>query len=189
MFKYVQVCFTSANAFLVLKIASFSTSLFQNAAHSFLSISGLLQAHKSLYKPVSGNLGQEIIFPLILEGCMWAKNRVTSCRRVSNRKSIGREIWRGWQGPGHVGPRRPWEDFSKRWGWLLLCCWKRVFAMTSVFSWQSSISLCPASFCTPRPNLPVIPGISWLPTFAFQSPIMKRTFFLGVSSRRSCRSS
>ena len=61
--------------------------------------------------------------------------------------------------------------------------------MTSVFSWENSISLCPASFCTPRPNLPVTPGISWLPTFAFQSPIMKRTSFLGVSSRRSCRSS
>ena len=27
--------------------------------------------------------------------------------------------------------------------------------MTSVFSWQNSISFCPASFCTPRPNLPV----------------------------------
>ena len=32
-----------------------------------------------------------------------------------------------------------------------------------------------ASFCTPRSNLPVTPGISWLPAFAFQSPIMKRT--------------
>ena len=40
---------------------------------------------------------------------------------------------------------------------------------------QNSILLCPASFCTPRPNLPVTPGVSWLPTFAFQSPIMKRT--------------
>ena len=49
--------------------------------------------------------------------------------------------------------------------------------MTSVFSWQNSISLCPASFRTPRPNLPVTPGVSLLPTFAFQSPIMKRTFF------------
>ena len=49
--------------------------------------------------------------------------------------------------------------------------------MTSVFSWQNSISLCPASFCIPRPNLPVTPGVSWLPTFAFQSPIMKRTSF------------
>ena len=36
--------------------------------------------------------------------------------------------------------------------------------MTSAFSWQNSVSLCPASFCTPRPNLPVTPGISWLPT-------------------------
>ena len=36
-----------------------------------------------------------------------------------------------------------------------------------------------------RPNLPVIPGVSWLPTFAFQSPIMKRTSFLGVSSTRT----
>ena len=61
--------------------------------------------------------------------------------------------------------------------------------MTSVFPWQNSISLCPASFCTPRPNLPVTPGISWLPTFAFQPPIMKRTSFLGVSSRKSYKSS
>ena len=30
---------------------------------------------------------------------------------------------------------------------------------------------------TPRPNLPVIPGISWLPTFAFQYLMMKRTSF------------
>ena len=50
--------------------------------------------------------------------------------------------------------------------------------MTSAFSWQNSISLCPASFRIPRPNLPVIPGVSSLPTFAFQSPIMKRTSFL-----------
>ena len=57
------------------------------------------------------------------------------------------------------------------------CCWKRVFAMTGAFSWQNSISLCPASFCIPRPNLPVTPGVSWLPTFAFQSPIMKKTSF------------
>ena len=60
--------------------------------------------------------------------------------------------------------------------------------MTSAFSWQNSISLCPASFHTPRPNLPVTSGIFLLPAFAFQSPVMKRTSFLGVSSRRSCRS-
>ena len=45
---------------------------------------------------------------------------------------------------------------------------------------QNSISLCPASFRIPRPNLPVTPGVSSLPTFAFQSPIMKKTSFLGV---------
>jgi len=50
--------------------------------------------------------------------------------------------------------------------------------MTSAFSWQNSISLCPASFCTPRPNLPVTLGVSCLPTFAFQSPVMKKTSFL-----------
>ena len=40
----------------------------------------------------------------------------------------------------------------------LLHCGKRVFAMTNAFSGQNSISICPASFCTPRPNLPVTPG-------------------------------
>ena len=65
-----------------------------------------------------------------------------------------------------------------------LCCWKRVFSMISAFSWQNSVSPCPASFYTPRPNLPVTPGVSWLPTYAFQSPIMKRTSFGGVSCCR-----
>ena len=49
--------------------------------------------------------------------------------------------------------------------------------MTSAFSWQNSVNLCPALFCNPRPNLPFIPGISLLPTFAFQSPMIKRTSF------------
>ena len=35
----------------------------------------------------------------------------------------------------------------------------------------------PFSFRAPRPNFPVTPGVSWLLTFAFQSPIMKRTSF------------
>ena len=35
--------------------------------------------------------------------------------------------------------------------------------MTSAFSWQNSVSLCPASFHIPRPNLPVTPGVSRLP--------------------------
>ena len=32
-------------------------------------------------------------------------------------------------------------------------------AMISAFSWQNSVSLCPASFCPPRPNLPVTLGV------------------------------
>ena len=32
-------------------------------------------------------------------------------------------------------------------------------------------------------------GVSGLPTFAFQAPMMKRTSFLGVTSKRSYRSS
>ena len=39
-------------------------------------------------------------------------------------------------------------------------------------------NLLPVSFCIPRQNLLVTPGISWLPTFAFQSPIMKRASFI-----------
>ena len=45
-------------------------------------------------------------------------------------------------------------------------------------------SLCLISFCTQRPNMPVTPGISWVPTFAFPYPMMERTSLFGVSSRR-----
>ena len=58
-----------------------------------------------------------------------------------------------------------------------LLFFEEVFAMTSAFFCQNSVSLWPASFCTKRPNLSVTLGISWLPTFAFQPPIMKRTSF------------
>ena len=45
--------------------------------------------------------------------------------------------------------------------------------------WTKLCKLCPTSFCTPRPNLPVISGISWVSTFALQFPMMKRmSFFL-----------
>ena len=45
---------------------------------------------------------------------------------------------------------------------LSLVYWERVFAMTNAFSWQNPVSLCPASFCTPRSNLAVTPAISCL---------------------------
>ena len=55
-------------------------------------------------------------------------------------------------------------------------------------SGQNPVSLCPL-FCTPRTILPVTPSISYLPIFGFQSIMMKRISFFGVSSRRYCRSS
>ena len=69
---------------------------------------------------------------------------------------------------------------------LLLCCWKKVFAMTCAFSWPNSISLCPVSFCSTRPNLPVTPGISWIPTFVFQSTIMKLLLLNHFNHVRLC---
>ena len=52
-----------------------------------------------------------------------------------------------------------------------------VFYDQCILLAKLSISLCPASFHIPRPNLPVTPGFSWLPTFVFQSPIMKKISF------------
>ena len=37
-----------------------------------------------------------------------------------------------------------------------------MLTISTVFFWQNSVSLCLASFCTPRPNLPVTTGISCL---------------------------
>ena len=37
-----------------------------------------------------------------------------------------------------------------------LSCWKRVFAIPCMFSWQNSVSLCSPSLCTPRSNFPII---------------------------------
>ena len=56
--------------------------------------------------------------------------------------------------------------------------WRRCLLWPVHSLGKTLIRLCPASFYTPRPNLPVTPGVSWLPTFAFWSPIMKRTSFL-----------
>ena len=36
-----------------------------------------------------------------------------------------------------------------------------------ICSLDKTVRLGPASFCIPRPNLPVTPSISWFPTFAF----------------------
>ena len=53
-------------------------------------------------------------------------------------------------------------------------CYDKCVLLAKLFS-LLVFSLFPASFHISRPNLPVTPGVSWLPTLAFQSPIMKRT--------------
>ena len=58
--------------------------------------------------------------------------------------------------------------------------------MTSAFFWQNSVSLCPASFCAPRPNLPVTPGVSSY--FCIPVPYNEKDIYF-VNSRSSCRSS
>ena len=61
---------------------------------------------------------------------------------------------------------------------LLLRYWKMVFSVTSAFSWQNSISLCPASFRIPRPNLPVRSWtVLWRPTRPFRTNTPKRCPF------------
>ena len=57
---------------------------------------------------------------------------------------------------------------------VISCAVGKRCLLWPVHSLGKMISFCPASLCTPRPNLPVTLDISWLPTFAFQSPVMKR---------------
>ena len=62
--------------------------------------------------------------------------------------------------------------------------------MTNVFSWRNSVSLCPASFCTPRPNLPVFKvSLDFLLLHSHSLWWKGHLFFFGVSSRMSCMSS
>ena len=72
----------------------------------------------------------------------------------------------------------------------LLCCWKMVFDMTSMFSCQNSVSLFPASFHTPKPNLLLL-QVSFDFLLLHSNPLWWKgnLLFFGVSSRMCCRSS
>ena len=61
--------------------------------------------------------------------------------------------------------------------------------MNSVFSWQSFVSLCPASSCTPGPNLPVTPGILISYFYILVPYDEKSIIFFCINSRKSYRSS
>ena len=60
---------------------------------------------------------------------------------------------------------------------LFIICTQSVSRSVIMSDFWDPMNWSPSSFCIPRTNLPVTPGVSWLPTFAFQSPIMKRTSF------------
>ena len=49
---------------------------------------------------------------------------------------------------------------------VFFCVVRRGCLLWPVRSLGKTVSLCPASFRTPRPNLPLTPGVSSLPTFA-----------------------
>ena len=52
--------------------------------------------------------------------------------------------------------------------------------MTSAFSWQNSVSLCSASFCTQRPIVSVIPGIFLTSYFCIPFPSDEKDMFFLV---------
>ena len=61
---------------------------------------------------------------------------------------------------------------------LLLRC-KRVFAMSSAFSWQNSVSLYSASFCTPKPNLRIYSRHLLTSYFCISVPYNEKDIFFG----------
>jgi len=76
---------------------------------------------------------------------------------------------------------------------IISCIVEKGYFLWPVCSLDNSVSLCPASFCTPRPNFPITPDISWL-LLLHSSPLWwkERLFFFsffGVNSRRSYGSS
>ena len=57
---------------------------------------------------------------------------------------------------------------------VVSCVVKKVFLLWPLCSLgRILLAFVLLHFFYPRPNLPVTPSISWLPTFAFQSPVMK----------------
>ena len=67
----------------------------------------------------------------------------------------------------------------------LLWCWKRVFSTTSVFSWENSVSLCPASFVLNGQTCPLL-QVSLDFLLLRSSPLWWKDIFFGLISKRSC---
>ena len=59
----------------------------------------------------------------------------------------------------------------------VLCCWKRVFAMTSEFSWQNLLAFA-LLHLYPKVKCAHYSRYLLTPTFASQSPMIKRKSFV-----------
>ena len=55
---------------------------------------------------------------------------------------------------------------------VISCVVRRGCLLWLVCSFGKTVSLCPASFCTPRSNVPVTPVLSWIPTFAWKELLL-----------------
>ena len=123
-----------------------------------------------------------LILVLIIWWCPWVKLSLVLLKRVFDGREVGRGFRMGNTCKFMADSCQVWQKLLKYFKVISLQQIKinrgekRVFAMTSVFSGRILLD-CPALFCSPRPNLPVTTGISWLPTFAFQSSMMNRHLF------------
>jgi len=80
-----------------------------------------------------------------------------------------------------------WSDLVMSMCRVFSCIVRRGYLLWPVHSLGKTLSLCPASFCTPRQNLPVSQGISWLPTFCILIPYNeKNLFFCRVHHVKCC---
>ena len=110
-----------------------------------------------------------LLLPSILPSIKVLSNELALCIRWSKYWSLSFSISLFNEYSGLISLRIDWFDQ------------KRVFAMTSVFtmtsvlfSWQNSVSL---FVLQDQTCLLLQVGISWLPSFSFQSLMMKRTSF------------
>ena len=159
---------TFLKSFLVFPVILFSSvSLYYPFKKAFLSLLGVPgnSAFSWVYlfpSPLlfTSFLSSAIPEPQSAPGLVFADCIVSSCLTAKNIINLISVLIIWWC---------PCVDFSLK--LLEGVCYDQHILLTKLYS------LCPASFCAPRPNLPATPGSSNLPTFAFQSPMMKRTPF------------
>ena len=63
---------------------------------------------------------------------------------------------------------------------VISCVVGRGCLLWPVCSLGKTVSLCLASFCTLRPNLPVASGVSWFPTFLHSTPLWWKGYLFWI---------